>query len=751
MNIYRIFHVFLFAQGFQHVYDKLNTLINNKIKNKEYWEIDTEKIYLKAKLSFDSTNNQLIGFFIKKSFNSTIEEQVNRIRVDCDGRLIQNIIEEFELKVLHEYEKFNIDYIVIIYESKYCAFNLFDQIINFLRTTNMDRKKNIYCSNIIYEYIIHDNIFWNQIFVNIFVQNSNYEMNKKKILLTYSKRNNMRYINFCINFSNFYYFFEINVEEIVKQEIYSQINVKTAMKNEFDEEIKRNLYTLYEDVDLDNLERHYSPSFVACTADKIKFRHSKLEIVLGTNSILFAQKYNNYVHSQRNIANQLGNRSTDEDKFLKKFKKLFEKITEINTVVEHCKGVEMFFMSIECGNVLDFLLCKILNDADLPFYVLLGHILFCNELITENELKKIIRSEGLNVFERIQICKKLKQILSTDNCRSSTFIIKICLFIEAEKYINDNNIESFLQFKILNRIGNLIKRKENSQSYFKRIKAMLTIKKNEIDLIKIYQEVVRYHLKDIKNCKKSVWKEIFSIASLFTRLENNEYIINNTKYNTVLNDVLCSLNLDKNIVEINNEIIRRKLFENTRKRKVMEETKIILQKLNEKYLDRKLNNLKHEALNKKSRIYMMRRGTIIIEKIFNYEKIKKDLAEKFDAFWNKEFKINEQLKFYHEIKNIYYWIEEYKTIEKEKFRFEIKSNINQNILNNNEHYIIEVLEALFESEILNESLMREKCKKYLKDIQMIIDKKNVLEPLNDISKKKLHDLLINTLKARILQ
>ncbi|WUR04874.1 uncharacterized protein VNE69_11043 [Vairimorpha necatrix] len=761
MDIFQTFTSFLFVVGHWHqqAYDSFNTVIINKIKNGDYWEIDTKKTYSRVFLSFDKTNYQLIANALV-GIRFSIED-VEPIKVNCMDKSIRDIVAELEDKLIRECNKLRPDFVVLIYQhDAYCENSIFNQIIGFLIQENLERKNKNNLADMFYEYIIECKSLWSDMYVNLYYQNYNNEIrDQTKSTLTFIKKENLPFIHLYIEFKNVQYLFEINAEEIDKEKLYTFIDMRRQKNNELDEKIGGYLHKLYKNVYFDDIDVYSKKIFEVCTPVRIEFEDNDFSIEIVDDKIHFSHQNNLYIHSPINETSLFRNAKNDENKWIMKFKRILEKICEINEFEERRISIEMFFIIIEYRHKVTFFIERILNTKGSPLNVLLGHLLLFKGLINEIELQDITKNEGITEEKRMQLCKKLEKILSNDRCYSCAFTIKICLFIEVEKYINKESAKNGPEFKILCLIGDLMEQKKKEQSISKNIKTYFSMHKNKIDLIKIFEELVKNHLQRYKKNQLNVWVEIFKIASLFTGSDETEIRIKNQKYYTYKKININEVRLDEEKVEKNNEIIRNNLFENNReRRKTGEEIINMLQRLNIKDLSDALNELKDEAIKKKVEDIFVEEvsknfgdeiieiGEKIIEKNLKHEIIEKEMCEKFGAHWNKEYKSGEEIYYYSKIFTKYYWINEHISNEKEKLHHGVKILIKENKRQNIKYYLVEALRTLFENDIFNHIEMKERKENNLYNIRKFEHYKGLHKTIDELTMINLHDDLVATLK-----
>ncbi|WUR04851.1 uncharacterized protein VNE69_11021 [Vairimorpha necatrix] len=758
---YHVFIIFL-VHGYQNLYDNINTIIMNKIEKRDYFEINSNKTYLRVFLRYDNYNQRLHGNIIIEMLNFEIREKTENIIVNCNKKPIPTIIEEFEEILILEYKKFNTDSIVLNYLTIDVESNpFFKNIIQQLNKRNEDIKNKVIERDIFYECIINDEDLCDRMFKKRQIQGYDLDGSPfyKSFPLVYNKKDDLRHIHFCINLSETYYFFEINSEKIDKNILHSSIKFEAKYNNHYDKEISKLFHKLYKNVYFEYIDVRPQAQFEACSLTKINFSESGLMAEIKKDKVSIKQKNVCYVYSIKKFCTIQENQTIVDDKWISEFNKNFKKFFMINENAERRKGVDMFYKLMAWNYKIDFMVRRILDKQGTPLKILFAHLLLDKNIISESGFKEIVGNEKMSELAKRLLMTRLFYDLKNSKDALSTFAIKICIFIEAECYINENDYKHDHLYAVLQRIGNTMEIRKNPNSFVRTIKSTLFIEKCQIDLIKIFEEAVLYHLQDMKLFKTHLYDTMFKITSLFTLDENNECETIDKLLSITTYDVISNFKLNKTKVEGNTESIlktlsRKSLLEMRKKRKNLEyELKKNIKKINEKSLktdeirqleeisikiieqinktsiDPAVNRIKADAISKKiDNLYYEEINTKFANELINkgIEKIEKTFEEN-DLMKNLK-NLNEDL------------INKYKTEAKERFCQEIRNYLEVNIRKSCKNDLEKLLLTSFSNKINNaEDQTDDFCK--IDKVCAILSTSDILEILN-VSGHKLHGLLI---------
>ncbi|WUR04247.1 uncharacterized protein VNE69_08005 [Vairimorpha necatrix] len=706
----------LFVRNCQHVYSNFKSVVHDKIDRRDYRTLSLEKQYLIVILRFYKPRNELNADVIRLTPNKSKKEKLKNLKVKCDNKSIQNIVREFEEKLIHECTPNFMESIVLIYNPRYFYYNIiFKKIINELTELNDIREKT---SDIFYEYIIDNNSLWFKIFKKIKTEyDYNYNPNNNNSEITYVKNNNSGFVNFCIKCENVYYFFVVNVQKLAIERLYNLIDIESLNCNATDGLIVKHFYDLYKFVLIENINTKNKKGFPYCTENKIESCDDVFEIEIKNDKIYFSQKSDVYKYSPNS-------KNIDKECFYE-FQEIFKKFSALIQEKEKFKILDFFFKLIQGNNAIEFLANRILNKHDTALKIIFTHILMDLELIKENEFTKILMDRA---------------------CASNTYLLKICLFIEAENYINEIDINHDSIFGTLKKIGNLIKSKK-----------ALKLVNNHLQYFEIYEMLISRH--------------VVIISSLFTGLDQNTCKISLQSYFTKKDIVLKTLGFIKSDVESNNTSIIQKLKKNVKedhKKDILNllehevtkiQFKIVTKSLKEEELKRfnhgvenilesinkikqngKIINIENDALCRKVEnlwdkekrtkfeIELKNAGITELEKIFENNKI---IIEEIDSIVKR---VDSEL------------ITRYKNHEKQNLIRHIRDNIQKNARKNRAEYLHKILIELFESNFTVDLPIKTQYAMNLSENSSIFREKDLLILLNSNTGLILSEKMVEILK-----
>ncbi|WUR04705.1 uncharacterized protein VNE69_10056 [Vairimorpha necatrix] len=585
-----IFFFIILIQGFNNIYNTIKSVIINKIEKREFLTIDIETHYLRVDLWFNKNKNELNADLVRKIYYSEIIYERGFIKVLCTNKSIENICTEFEQKLSQEYYK-NLDVsIVLIYDTAYIeSYQIYCEIVNFLKQKNHEKKTGKFSSELYYENIIENNRLWNRMF-NVRKVGNNYYYNSDIVSLDsplqYIKKNNDRFISFCKNFENVYYFFDLDAKEFYTDDFFSLFKVTLEYENEDEILIVKNLLELYKHIHIDFMYIYYKNLIEEISLNKIKFYDFSFMAKIESNTIRFIHNSKEYVYYIQESADMNNNFTVIDFDCFSSFQKIFGKISIINNTKKCHTVIELFYRLMESNLKVEVILERILSKLGTGINILFLHLLLNEELINESELKMHVVSG----IDRSIFMQNLLKKLSDNILSASTYVIKICIFIEGEDFINENDINKDI-FGTMKKIENLNAAKKNIQIN-KKDEFSIIDKKKEIDLLNIYKTVVEFYLKDIENFKETVWKHIFKLVSLFTGLDATICEIYCERLCIKKHEVIRDLRLDIGDIEYTNKIISKNLSKAAQEDVLKKNVKyleaqiyIMQQKMNEKTLD----------------------------------------------------------------------------------------------------------------------------------------------------------------------
>ncbi|WUR03178.1 uncharacterized protein VNE69_04007 [Vairimorpha necatrix] len=253
-----------------------------------------------------------------------------------------------------------------------------------------------------------------------------------------------------------------------------------------------------------------------------------------------------------------------EEQHLAEIQKSYIKISEILDMKIY-KEIEIFYLLLKKYNKVKFVIQRILNTSVMSINRLFTYILFIEKLIDRCDINLLIENVEVNEIKKEElidsIVKKLSECSTYD-----LYCIKICLFIEAEIFINLVPASKDFLFSTLRDIGNHIE----DNNHIKKCRTFTDC--NNIDLIKTFKEI---NLRSNKKHDDCIIYNFCAIVSLFTGSKINFVFNYETKKYEEFNKshIINMLKFDREMVEGNNEKIKAMLIGKNGKNKTMDNSK----------------------------------------------------------------------------------------------------------------------------------------------------------------------------------
>ncbi|WUR03548.1 uncharacterized protein VNE69_05137 [Vairimorpha necatrix] len=610
---------------------------------------------------------------------------------------------------------------------------------------------------ILYDSITNQSCLWNRMIKQTGIDLKYYRENPitYKIPLEIVETKFKCYLILSIQVDNIYYCFEVDYKLLDEPNLFSMVKFESSHVNEIDKLIGEHFYDLYKLVYLDGISLYDQSHFTICELNNIKLYARNFEMSILNDGIRFTHDIRHYDYFSEKNPNLTNNENIIEEKKIIEFKRVFRKIyfLEFND-----KYVELFFRLMKNENKVEFIINRLLNKPGTPLSMIFAHLMFDQSLIDESEMKKMIGRDNLTERRKMQLINIFWKNLSCREYSSNTHIMKICIFLEAEKYMNENECSNDTIFDTLKKIGKLIETKEKHKRQFAINESHLSNSNENIDLYKIYKESVEYHLKDVNFFKKHVLICSLELSTLITGLEINTYEMGFSRFYTKKDEVLNTYRINKNEVDINNDTIREKLSKNLQEdakkeyRKYINQIKTIIEKEVEKTICKKeimsilkkmhkiifgevLNEILTDGLNRKvENLYelevrikfeneLIEEGAKAIENIFEHDNVIGELSKILNS-WDENI------------------IKEYTNEMIENFNRDLKNNIGENVKICCKREFPSILVKMFEGELENNIISKEKCKsKYQNILEILCDE----ELLSQESGTRLHDDLIEVI------
>ncbi|WUR03252.1 uncharacterized protein VNE69_04080 [Vairimorpha necatrix] len=770
MKIVKVLNLIQFIQGFYKIYNNLNTVIKNKVKNNDYYLID-KNVCTIFRLWFNTDSNELISDLEILSRNFFPKENlIKKLKVNCFKKSTTTIIEELEKKILENYEKIYMQSLIIIYNPLQAIYHpLYSKIISHLKTL---RKGIRVKHDIVYEQIIEENILIENILFNLKNNISYGDRNFQHINLVCVKRNKSRFIIFSICLYDMYHIFEIDIKEINIEKFPLSHEITTIYDNDFDLKISKYYCELYKNVYIDDLQNYVQPKMEACSFTEI-ILDSKFKIEINKDKIKFTQDYDSNKYFLETNSVNLNDGIIISKKCLSEFKYFFKKLSStMKNKYENNLCVEMFYRLMKTEDKVKFLLERLLNKTDTALCIIFAHLLLNMQIINKAEFKKIIESDELGDTRKTELINIVIEKTYQKNL-SAEYLIKFCLLLEAEKFINENKFKCDSIFGTLKIIGSQMNKKKFLMGLKITMNPKMFYKENNIDLTKIMSGITVYGLNRIEKYKRIVSGELIKMTSLFA--ENKSNVCYNLEDMLFVNkdDVIFNLGLNSNEVINNSKIISvflsERLHKNSKKY-VLALLEPIINNIKQKMSDSTLtkndiidfkydikiilDNINHDififaaSYMKDKALYMG------IETIFDNQDV---MIKDNDGLQNVEINKIEKLFIYSILAQGILEkisIENIKPLKKDKnddlkgfYKYlcrKIKESIRIYI---NREYM-EILEILSENERKNPTNIKPLCQKKLLRLQLLISEKDLIFVLLEFLNKIQYDL-IKAIKNKI--
>ncbi|WUR03684.1 putative SP-containing protein [Vairimorpha necatrix] len=619
--------VLVYSYNYEYLYNNVKNTIIRKIKEQDFYMIYHSKRYLRVMINFDADNNILRGNItedVSQSENQFSQDFFIARAVFLDP---SNIAVEIENQLKRTGKILETDFIVLVYNHHdYNKYNVMKDLIEEIKNLNI--KKNRTLTKLHYEYIIKQNCDFEKILSKAKFEKTcnNVELGNFDVPIHHVRKNYKNYVNFSIDTAKICYFFEISYNEIDGNYLYKKFIATKLTRNNYYKDIQRGLYLLHNFINKKERDLHPQSSALKCTYYSIEFDNKNfIELHKENGKIIFNQRGVNYSYAlQKNV--------------MKEIESTFKKISDIQNGLDFIK-VELFFDLLVNKNEIKTILHNILNKPESAINLIFIHLLLFDGVITESELKQLRKNfrihEKRRTFFNVLKNKPLNHIEMIS--QSASDMLKLCIFIEAENYMNENDLDFDSLFYKIRKIGKQIIKHEFKEVGSYKINLLL---KTKIDLMKIYDEVY-YHLDDIINVNDEFAKIVSEIMCLFKG--NDNYYINEVNYKGNLNEIMKPFKYKEDFIERTNKEILNKLEIYSNDKKI----KKIIGIIQKSPLRETLDEIITESKNKKDiNIFdeqgmenimteFIKKGNKEIEKIFNGKEIKKFLTTKNEALIKK--------------------------------------------------------------------------------------------------------------------
>ncbi|WUR02328.1 uncharacterized protein VNE69_01266 [Vairimorpha necatrix] len=448
MFIMHFFSMIVFTQAeLSPLYEAIKNWWNEKIKGGDYWPLDTTKIYYQAYIKPRFQNSD--GFY---SWNSRLyfEERNHKREEDlltnikCEKSLpLKILVDEYEKELAKIWKKKKIDNFFLVYNvedlNKFIDSSesiTFKEVIEEIRKRNNERKETKTKDQFYFKEIYEGDKYKEKHFFDMIRCEPYFKFNywaspsSTNTQPNYcSKTEILDGILFRIKINETHYCFELSKKEI--------INIVKECLNE-KEVIYQMCFDLYEDTlyikDSDKILDLFAEykSYGLKSIPRYTKNCELNNLVKDKQDILQWYKKNNI----SNYTDQ--NLDFESMKYLEKIKDLAESLN-----LKRIEAFDILLKSEEIGILIE----KVLLRSGARLDALFGYLLVVEKIISRDDLNNYIN----NILDyKNSIILKL-----SDRMNRKFSLIVIYLFVEAERYINEQEVVG-KTFQILKEIGNIM-------------------------------------------------------------------------------------------------------------------------------------------------------------------------------------------------------------------------------------------------------------------------------------------------------
>ncbi|WUR03376.1 uncharacterized protein VNE69_04198 [Vairimorpha necatrix] len=395
---------------------------------------------------------------------------------------------------------------------------------------------------------------------------------------------------------------------------------------------------------------------------------------------------------------------------------------------------------------------EILKNKESGLNIICAHLLLSKGILTQYGYDILMGIEDISLNEAV-ISHIVDIAHENDQLTNGLhfYLIKKCLLIEAERFINENNVDDDVVYKTIKDISKIAELKNAANTFG------LDTRKGVINFSKIIQDAILTHLDRIRNYKNTILNHKIKISTMFTGI----FDINgdgHEQHEHKKNEIIQCLGLEKNEVAKNTKVIILKLSENTiiddvyRERRKQKEKnfqkliKIFYNSLVYEKMDQvieKAHNIGNiDLLEKEKRTdiedQLINEGMQIIESSFDNQflikgnpRLEKNLIESKIFF---VMNIDEESVF------------EFKIKKEESFKKNISLIIKNKTIERGKSKLPKAYKNLFNSIFEEDTMKKENNEKHLENIKAVLEKQELKNHLNKEFGEELHNDLVKVLE-----
>ncbi|WUR03788.1 uncharacterized protein VNE69_06108 [Vairimorpha necatrix] len=748
MNAFILVFSFLKSQTTEIVFDKIKNnqqlyeltkdKILKQIENREYIRFNYLEQYNKITLSFDE-GRKFFFLEIEKKNLSDADQNTEKLPYYYGNKSANEIREDIECHLaLRLKSEISLSFILVYDSSNFASSSIMKDVVESIKNINEKRRMNIKAWEIYYEHICEDDSYLNGMLNALKPATID---NEDKLLMSmvhvWENGNHQdRNLRFYIKREDMCYLFEINVEELGVGNFYTLSDTNIILNNNFDTCILQKLLKICELFHFQLIETYYLPHHLKITSNEIEIPKSNFKLEMLPDKISFNHNNGKYFYYPKANTAEKDNNLFIEEKFYIKFREILNKISEIKNVEYDCRGIELFFRMFRSHNKIESIMAKIIKNKKSPLNIICAHLLVSGNIINQHHFRAILGiGEGLDYDTFIPDIINILMFKAAEAGHAYCYLIKICLLIEAERFINESHHKNDELVSTLKDIQTFIIEKTDTK------KDNNDHNRACISLGQIMQEIVNTHIENIYNFKSSIILHFCKIGLLFTGLDD----FFGHKYDQIKNNkdgFIQDLGFDKVQIYETTKIIQKRLAENTVMDIKFKETRI--RKIEEMkpmenilvtLLSENLKNIILEGHNRDLNNNFDERGRIMFENEL-ITKANKDIEETFNENEDEIIttNINKEL------------VLEYKNDSKKHIKKIITMSVLENFKKKAMEELPKTIIKLFGSNFITNPYEKEKSETELEFIKLLLCKLELLQIIQEAPGIELFDKLVSIFK-----
>ncbi|WUR03477.1 uncharacterized protein VNE69_05069 [Vairimorpha necatrix] len=393
---------------------------------------------------------------------------------------VKNIIKllEDKLKTLFNYKNENA-YRFIYEEYDYYNCPITKELVEEVKKRNVLRSDNKEYSEIIYENICHSGDIFEKIITKIRTLKDGSITEQQSSICYYDDlKTGKKFIVLTIDIENVLYFFEFCINEL-----YHKFDFEVNVADTCEDKIMHKLQDIYE-LSPDNcnlsLRDNDENIYIYGKYINISKKEENYSIHIKTEAVVFKYYKNNYIfHIEDSIPLDNNKHYISRTCHME-----FEKICSKLTNTEYTNEIELFYNLLKNHNKIEFLVKRIISKPESAIHMIFSFQYRKNKKKFRSGEKFMIGNKKDSEHHITHVIRKLTKLVKEDLKGIDLYVIVICLIIEAEAYIQENDVSDDKIFKTLKEIGEIIDEKNKTTTV-----DTSTTEKN-IDLFNILKEIV---------------------------------------------------------------------------------------------------------------------------------------------------------------------------------------------------------------------------------------------------------------------